>query len=106
MASSTLALTTGVDSSAGKIDRPVLPGGIRGLVYSSSALELFWDRDSAHNLEYIILADDIEIGRSTGTSFYVMGLNAGETYDFSVSLAEPDTSGQTNRAQITLTTRQ
>lgn len=50
--------------------RPYMPTGLEAQVYSSSLLELFWDRPVADRLlGYEIYRDGVYIGHTIGTSF-------------------------------------
>lgn len=102
-ASTTLELSTGSNAVLDN-NRLVSPKGLRGSVYSSTAIELFWDRDSAQSESYIVQAYDVEIGRSKGNSLFISGLNPGVDYEFTVLHADPDTAAQALAARVTLST--
>ncbi len=104
IASRTLELTTASDGSGNHL--AIAPSGLRGSVYSSTALELFWDSDPSRSQRYIVLANGVEVGRRAGASLFIEGLNPGTRYDFTVQPADPDTAAQTAAARISLTTRQ
>ncbi len=85
--------------------RPDIPADLSGIVYSSTALELFWDSDPSRSQRYIVLANGVEVGRRAGASLFIEGLNPDTRYDFTVQPADPDTAAQTTAARISLTTR-
>jgi len=53
-------LTSGVDQ----------PENVRGIVYSVSAGELFWDRAVSRNLEYDVFLNGTLVGTTTGSSVF------------------------------------
>ena len=59
--------------------------GLRAEVYSSSALELFWDRQPAPAVSYRVEQSGAAAVAEDGTSFFVQGLAANTTFDFTVS---------------------
>lgn len=65
-----------------------VPGvaSLTGLVYSSSALELFWQppADSSEILDYRVLRDGELLATNDGRSFFDSGLQAGTAYRYEV----------------------
>ena len=59
--------------------------GLRGEVYSSSALELFWERQAAPAVAYRVEQSGASAVEVEGTSFFVQGLAANTTFDFTVT---------------------
>jgi len=60
---------------------------LKGEVYSQSAVELSWNRSShtdAASFTYNLYQDDQLISSSAALSYYVDGLNAGQTYQFAL----------------------
>lgn len=74
---------------------PQAPGGVSALVYSSSAIELFWD-DSEHAVE--IARNGQVLGRYNTRSLFQGELNSTTTYHY--SLRAVDSSGQTSEPVI------
>ena len=73
------------------------PTGLRVDVYSSSALELFWDRVHNEALEYEITQDGFAIGITNGTSFFIdSGIEANASHTFEVTAIRQDNPGITN----------
>lgn len=61
------------------------PTGVRASVYSSSSLELFWDRVSSQALTYEIFQNGVSLGSTDGTSFYISSnVQRGLQYKFEV----------------------
>lgn len=58
------------------------PTNLRGVVYSNSAMELFWDRSPGIGVQYELTRDGQVVYRSDGLSFFASGLDAGVTYDW------------------------
>ena len=101
--STTLSLNTANNDATGG-ETTVAPTGLRGEVYSNSALELFWDRDATGAQTYIVESQGAEIGRTDGTSLYVSGLMPGQTYEFYVYPAGGQADAQSMAARVSLTT--
>ncbi|MGQ7847401.1 hypothetical protein ACUNV4_23125 [Granulosicoccus sp. 3-233] len=60
------------------------PAGLRGEVYSSTALELFWDRVSGSDVQYEISRNGVVLGLSDGNSLFQSDLQSATEYLFSV----------------------
>ena len=60
--------------------------GLHADVYSTSALELFWNRQSEQGVSYRIAVDGESRDVISGTSYYLDGLNEGRQYSFSVTV--------------------
>jgi len=80
------------------VDEPMqdmfTPSGARGLVYSSSALELFWGRPEPGTVSsYNIFLDGVLLGNIEGLSFFVGRLNPDTVYEFTIESI--DTNGLT-----------
>ena len=58
-------LTPGVDQ----------PENVRGIVYSISAGEIFWDRAESRNLEYDVSLNGTLMGTTTGSSVFINTLS-------------------------------
>lgn len=104
-AAATLALVT-LPSSRITSSRPTAPNGLTVEVYSSSALELFWDRSEAFTAieVYEVSRDGFVIATSNGISFFHANLQAMTTYNFNVVAI--DIFGQrSNPTSVELTTR-
>lgn len=59
--------------------------GLYADVYSSTALELFWNRQEDLGVSYRVAVNGESRDTTNGTSYYLDGLNAGQQYDFSVT---------------------
>ena len=76
---------------------------INGLVYSASALELFWDRQSPPVVNYRVQGTDGTDEILEGTSFFREGLASNTTTQFTVTALSVDGS-ETVTDSIELTT--
>lgn len=103
LASPTLELSTLSDTPSANTGT-VAPTGLRGTVYSDTALELFWDRDETQARQYVVLINGVEAGRTDGISFYIDGLLPGTEYSFTVQIADQGTTEQVSGAQLVLST--
>jgi len=90
----------------GTVDGPGAVSDLRGLVYSSTALELFWERavsEQSPVVAYDISRDGQPITTVEGQSFFEDGLEAGTTYVYGVRAV--DANGATGEeTTVTLTT--
>ncbi len=77
--------------------------GLRGEVYSSSALELFWNRQPAPVVAYRVDQAGSESVVVNGTSFFVQGLASNSTIRFTVTALDAD-NNTFNTESIDLTT--
>ena len=59
--------------------------GLMGEVYSSTALELFWDRQPATAVLYRVEQSGADTVEVDGTSLFVQGLAANTTFEFTVT---------------------
>jgi len=75
---------------------PLQPQNFRAEVYSSSAVELFWDHAAdyqTNNVTYNIFQNGEQVAvQLDAKSFYIDGLISGEQYEFSVSAVNGDSS--------------
>jgi len=55
------------------------PENVTGIVYSTSAGEIFWDRAVFRTLEYDVFLDGAPIGTTTGGSMFINTLSANTT---------------------------
>lgn len=70
------------------------PAGLTAQVYSSSALELFWNRVPNQQLNYEIRQDGTPLGRTDGISYFInSGLAADGIYRFEVITIAQDNPG-------------
>lgn len=90
---------------------PTTPTGFRADVYSSSSLELFWDRPSDDTFTYVytdrngtflasastsyfVYQDGVLLDLVDGTSFYInTNINSGNTYSFELEMRRVDVFG-------------
>ena len=82
------------------------PQNLRGTVYSSSALELFWDRyqPGQTGITYSVRRNGIILTVREGNSYFDQGLQPNERYLYEVTTIDRD--GSTSApASITLDTR-
>ncbi len=75
--------------------------GLRGDVYSRTALELFWNRLGTGTQYEVSYSGGTEL--TDGTSFFVEGLESGTTYNFEVSALD-DSGGVIASDSLSLTT--
>ncbi len=101
-----ISLTTlgGADGASASNTGVPAVSGLRGTVYSQSAIELSWDRSSADNIvAYKVYQDGQQVSSSDALSYFVDGLSAETTYVFEVRVQ--DVNGNDSEArQVTLTT--
>jgi len=81
-------LTSGVDQ----------PENVRGIVYSVSAGELFWDRAVSRNLEYDVFLNGTLVGTTTGSSVFIDTLSSDNAN--LVSVVARSASGETSEQVI------
>ncbi len=91
-ATSTISFTGGVRTEIPEQERPAVPNptNLRVAVYSSSALELFWDRVTTDALRYEVMRNGQSLGITNGTSFFIEGLAANQLYAFDVQAINND----------------
>lgn len=71
------------------------PQGLHVATYSSSAMELTWQRIHNTALQYEVSQDGSVIGTTVGTSFYIdSGVESGRSYTFDIVAIRTDASGQ------------
>lgn len=58
-------------------------------LYSSSSVELFWDRSPAVGMNYVIRRDGNLLGTTEGTSYLDRTLMRGQTYSYSIIAIDP-----------------
>ncbi len=75
--------------------------GLRVEVYSSSAVELYWDRVDSIDPRFEVSVNGAVVGQSTGNSFYIDQLQPATEYQFSVVSLSTDASGNTVASQAT-----
>ncbi len=65
---------------------PETPGNLNGIVYSNSALELFWERASGSDglVSYDIYRNNQIVGTVNGSSFFDDNLQAGTRYAYEI----------------------
>lgn len=62
------------------------PINLRGVVYSETALEIFWDRAPSADVLYNVFRDgELILANSRANSFFDSGLRPGNTYTYGVS---------------------
>ncbi len=66
------------------------PSGLRGDVYSSTAVELFWSRSPTFGLRYEIVRDGEVVATTDGTSHFDTGLTGGTAYTYEVVAIDRD----------------
>lgn len=91
----TLAFTSGDRNPTGAVS-PARPDELRALVYSVSAIELFWKRSNTVGLRYEVLIDEQIVSTVEGNSFYIDTLAEGRRYTFTVTAI--DTEGRRSEA--------
>ena len=84
---------------------PTIPSSLRASVYSSSALELFWQRSTSptnNSIRYRIRRNGVIVGENTGSSFYDSGLQRARIYSYEVTAI--DSTGESHAARVLATT--
>ena len=80
--------------------RPPVPDNLRSQTYSTTAIELFWDRVADSTLSYEISIDGELVQINQGTSYFTDELVAGQGYVFTVAAID---SGGLRSADSTIT---
>ncbi len=94
-AGSEISLTTAGDTTPPITTDLMPPTGLVGSVYSSSALEIMWDRPSTFGLSYEISRNGVLLTNTTGVSYYDDELSGGETYTYEVVAIGSDAARST-----------
>ncbi len=87
---------------------PAIPTGLRADIYSTSALELFWDRHPAQPDQsdfvsgYRIFRDRRLIAETAGNSFYEDGLSANARHVYRVEAIAPANSSAAAELELTV----
>ena len=94
------------ESSGATASAPSAPRELRAEVYSSSALELFWEAplDAGVGASYEVARDGAALSSTTGTSLYEDGLQAGRRYRYSVRTVEADGRRSADSADVAVRT--
>lgn len=95
LVSQSLQLATNDDAFAAS----TVVENLTGEVYSSSAIELFWDvSEAGANDFFFISRDGVEVGFTNGRSFFEEGLESGTTFTYSVT---PESGGDAATLELT-----
>ncbi|MGQ7846372.1 fibronectin type III domain-containing protein [Granulosicoccus sp. 3-233] len=102
------AVPCGGSGGGGGNSPPTIPGNFTGAVYSSSALELFWNHSTDSDgsvIEYLVMNEttSTEVKRDYVQSAYITGLQGATSYDFSI-VAIDDQGASSQVATVQLTT--
>ncbi len=86
---------------------PTVPMTLTAQVYSSSALELFWDRSSDDGVvsSYDVYRDGQLTGSANGNSFYDADLMPGTSYEYYVVAVDDQANESAPSASVSATTR-
>lgn len=103
IAAAMIALTTndGTPSTNNPLD---LLRDLSAAVYSSSAIELFWNADPVafpNTLSFLIYRDDELVGETDGRSFFDEGLTPGTSYEYQVEYLLDSVSAQSDSITVT-----
>ncbi len=74
------------------------PVNLRASVYSSTALELFWDRSTEIGMSYDVAVDNQVVDTTNGTSYFFSGLSPDRSYTFSITAK--NSVGQVSQAAV------
>jgi len=96
------------EPSAGADGAPSVPMNVSVMVYSGTALEVFWDRstDDVSVVAYDILRDGQPYSSVQGNSFFEEGLMRGTSYVYQVVAIDNMANESAASAAVTATTRQ
>ncbi len=73
------------------INKPIAPPqNVAGTVYSDSAGEIQWDRETTRILSYTVTLNGVQLGSTNGTSFWVTSLQANTQNLMTVTASMPD----------------
>lgn len=95
-----IGATALADGQADTDSRPPEPDNLRSQTYSTTAIELFWDRVANTNLSYEISINGEPVQTNQGTSYFTDELAAGQGYVFTVVAID---SGSLRSADSTIT---
>lgn len=103
----TQAVPCGGSGGGGSNSPPTIPGNFTGAVYSSSALELFWNHSTDSDgsvVEYLVMNEttSTQVKRDYVKSAFITGLQGATSYDFSiVAIDDQGASSQVATVQFT-----
>jgi len=83
---------------------PAPPAGLTSEIYSSSAVEIFWERSFTVS-NYIVVRDGVELARTSGTSFFEEGLIPNTTYQYEIRSVDSRGTESAESSDITVSTR-
>ena len=83
-AAARLFVRTAGGSTPPPVSAPAAPGGLRSVLYSSTAGAIAWERASTAGLRYEIRRDGEIVATTDGTSYIDSTLEDGRTYTYSV----------------------
>ncbi len=88
------------------INRPGKPSGLTGAVYSSTAVEIFWDRAPANDsvVHYEIFQNGELVATRDGTSFFTENLDKDSRYSFTVVAIDSNGQRSESSSSVTLIT--
>ncbi len=91
---------------SGLADGPSVPANLEATVYSSTALELFWDRSSDDGIVamYEVMRDTQSVGLVEGNSFYDSGVISNSSYSYSIIAIDNDGNRSAASSAVTVTT--
>ena len=95
-----IGATALADGQTDSDSRPPRPDNLRSQTYSTTAIELFWDRVANSTLSYEISIDGEPVQINQGTSYFTDELVAGQGYVFTVVAID---SGGLRSADSTIT---
>lgn len=83
------------------------PGNLTGLVYSSTAAEIFWNRSVSENpvIGYEIFRNGQSLTVDDGNSFFDDTLQSGTSYDYSVVAIDSNGNRSEESGIVTITTQ-
>ncbi|WP_088916878.1 CHRD domain-containing protein [Granulosicoccus antarcticus] len=87
-------------------DAPTVPMNLTAQVYSSSALELFWDRSTDNGVvsSYDVYRDGQAYGNADGNSFFDDNLMSGTSYEYYVVAIDNEANESAASASVTVST--
>jgi len=93
-------------NESGQQGGPSIPMNIAASVYSSTALELFWDRSTDDGIVsmYEVMRDSQSVGLVEGNSFYDAGVMSNSSYSYTVVAIDNDGNRSAASSAVTVTT--
>jgi len=99
-----IPLTNNVTEQVVPTNRPTEPLGLKGVVYTDTEIELFWDRSEDPSVvSYHITRNGIDVTSVDALSYYDNGVQPGLTYEYTLQAVNADGVRSTSVSQFLTT---